>query len=153
MAREQGTTRQGRADGNNSRPNNILVYQGSCNLYQFDDCVHHQLLFREICRSRTTRKNKKIKILAHEGFSFYVQVVPAFPTPHSFSVTFFLPFGLRPFFILLKINKTANIDYEVNDVGTSNWMVTSYMRRVRCLWCWTSTLTTKDSTVVLTLLL
>jgi hypothetical protein len=28
----------------------------------------------------------------------------AFPTPHSFSVTFFLPFGLRPFFILLQIN-------------------------------------------------
>jgi hypothetical protein len=41
--------------------------------------------------------------VAHEGFS-YVQVVPVFPTPHSFSVTFFLPFDLRPFFILLKIN-------------------------------------------------
>jgi hypothetical protein len=26
------------------------------------------------------------------------------PTPYSFSVTFFLPFGLRPFFILLQIN-------------------------------------------------
>jgi hypothetical protein len=27
-----------------------------------------------------------------------------FFTPHSFSVTFFIPFGLRPFYILLKIN-------------------------------------------------
>jgi hypothetical protein len=34
----------------------------------------------------------------------YLLVVPAFPTPYSFSVTFFLPFGLRPFFILLQIN-------------------------------------------------
>jgi hypothetical protein len=29
-------------------------------------------------------------------------------TPHGFSVTFFLPFGLRPFFILLKINDITN---------------------------------------------
>jgi hypothetical protein len=37
----------------------------------------------------------------------YFLVVPAFPTPYSFSVTFFLPFGLRPFFILLQINKNV----------------------------------------------
>ncbi len=66
---------------------------------------------RFICRRRplpllasslvyTPRRSAEV---AHEGFS-YVQVVPTFPTPHSFSVTFFLPFGLRPFFILLKIN-------------------------------------------------
>jgi hypothetical protein len=36
------------------------------------------------------------------GFS-YLLVVPAFPTPYSFSVTFFLPCGLRTFF-LLQIN-------------------------------------------------
>jgi hypothetical protein len=35
--------------------------------------------------------------VAHEGF-FYLLVGPALPTPYSFSVTFFLPFGLRPFF-------------------------------------------------------
>jgi hypothetical protein len=37
------------------------------------------------------------------------QVVPAFSTLHSFSVTFFLPFGLRLFFILLKIKERTHI--------------------------------------------
>ena len=61
MAREQGATKQGRVDGNNSRPDNILVYQGSCNLYHFDDCVHHQLnLIKKI---REEKKKKKEKTL------------------------------------------------------------------------------------------
>ena len=40
-----------------------------------------------------------------------------------------------------------------SDVGTLSWLPTSRMRRVRCLWCWISASPTKDSGVVLTLVL
>jgi hypothetical protein len=41
----------------------------------------------------TPRRSAEV---THEEFS-YLLVVLVFPTPSSFSVTFFLPFGLRPF--------------------------------------------------------
>jgi hypothetical protein len=63
--------------------------------------VHEQFMNSVSCLWTCSPKKKNRE--KNEGFS-YVQVVPAFPTPYSFSVTFFLPFGLRPFFILLKIN-------------------------------------------------
>jgi hypothetical protein len=46
------------------------------------------------CNRRLRKKNLKKKL---------------FSTPHSFSVTFFIPFGLRPFFILLKIKEPKKI--------------------------------------------
>jgi hypothetical protein len=41
----------------------------------------------------------------------------------------------------------------VSDVGTSNWLVTSRIVRVRCLWWWISTSPTTVLTVSLTLVL
>ena len=41
----------------------------------------------------------------------------------------------------------------VNDEGTSSWLVTSRMRRVRCLWCWTSASHMSVGEVALTLVL
>jgi hypothetical protein len=46
----------------------------------------------------------------------FLLVGPAFPTPYSFSVTFFLPFGLRPFFMLLQINTHKQ---KINDTESS----------------------------------
>ena len=67
----------------------------------------------------------------------YVQVVPAFSTPHSFGVTFFIPFGLRPFFILLKI-KESNAPWiypKFKDEWGRAWSTRSDDGRL-CMHCW-----------------
>jgi hypothetical protein len=54
---------------------------------------------------KNRRKNEK-----KEWEVLLFTVGPAFPTLYSFSVTCFLPFGLRPFFILLQINTQVIFD-------------------------------------------
>jgi hypothetical protein len=64
-------------------------------------CPEANVCFGASVAQKKGRKKKGMRKNMDDGVLF----VPAFPTPDSFRVTFFLPFGLRPFFILLKINK------------------------------------------------
>jgi hypothetical protein len=77
-------------------------------IYDIRETRERPLLFISMKKGRPKwKKQNETTFSAHEGFA-YLLVVPAFPTPYSFNVTFFLPFGLRPFFILLQLNCLEN---------------------------------------------